>query len=344
MIVELNDFFANPKNAIKVIFTDENLNLLGIQEKDRQYFRASFLFMEHNVENEKEFYKFKRNVDPDQITLSGKKFDIHLYHKLFIETYHEWIRKYPSVPFPDINIYSGKRDSNYESASILIDRVNWVSHQMWLPIFEFENLDHLKYCVGHELGHLIYEYNYKNQHLENLKDKSSKENSIIKKLFPYELFFIAISVSLLEVFFLYNIDKLQENLSLGLSAFLILNLTMFFIVALIAYSLARRESRFINYTTEYFCDYFAFHFYNSFNKIDIKNLHFWGSINSFSHPAGALRSVALQKFKEVKDLDQWTNPLDEYAFFHRNCSWIEIKFEYDHFKRIKNNKNQSPKS
>ena len=130
MRVELNDFFSNPKNAIKVIFTDDNLNLLGVKEKDRQFFRFSFLFMEYVNENGKESYRFKKDVNAEEITLAGKKFEIHLYHQLFIASYHEWIRRYPSIPFPDINIYSGKRENDYESASILLDRTNWISHQI----------------------------------------------------------------------------------------------------------------------------------------------------------------------------------------------------------------------
>lgn len=322
--MELSEFFKNPLNSISIWSEDDHL-LKVFQPEHLEDFRGRFLFIENftDPEDKTEKYRFVK-LDKDTVfTVHGKDIDLMKIYKTISITFLEWKKLYPNIPFPAIRITSDvSLDGYLKTASIWLDKEKNQDHTIYLPISELQNIDHLKYCIGHELGHLIYYKNFQTITENHILDQEKKSAFYLKEMIPYETIILTIIISTVLLFSFLNHENnytLSERFSV-VSLFIVLTL----VASILTFSLLTRKTRYLNYSSEYFCDYFAMWFYHNVDPINTKNLILYASHNVFSHPASHLRRHVLNNFK-YQSLDKWKSPISELSFFHRNSKIPEIK-------------------
>lgn len=299
--IELTTFLANKsKNMVIIHFNQDHFLSLGGNNANLNFadFQGKWLFADYS--QEKNDFIYSKNY-----TLQGVEFNLNKYFLTLWNLYKKWEDLCPLIPFPDVVITPN--DFNGESAFLSYDKLNY-HHTIYLTLNELESIDRFKYVIGHELGHLY--YNIEQRPIVEKKLNANK----LKRFFPFEVgIFVLLSLGLNIMLLVQSNPLVVKALALGQvviwGGYLLMHLLSF--------------ERLKNYSAEFFCDYFSFHFAGPCGVQQLGLLDSRG--HCYTHPSGRWRKSVLKRFI-YGDLSLWENPVEEYSSAFRNMNIYEFSY------------------
>lgn len=284
--VHLDLWFKDQLGTI-IIFLNSYDNKC-LSEEDR-LFRNAFLdkywiFLKTNKETKKseyEMFPIKTKFYYDK-----KEVDLEKYHKYLLDL-KSYVNK--EFVFPDIKINKDEVDS------IAFDKDNPTEPRMYLSPEVFSDFDRFRFSIGHELAHLTFPE----------KEYEHKFKNIFFNFDPVQCImifnFIMIGWSA------FNIKSSADAL-----ATMIMTIPMIPLIFFIYFSYITFEERMMNYTKEFFCDFYSIRFTGTVESefLGLENFEF----NVFSHPSNNHR-ISFYK-KACKEFNLQTNTFNTSATFH----------------------------
>ena len=289
--LNLNSFFASPKNYAVIFFNESTVLEFLPKAKDPKQFLHWVLFVVYKEDsNSYEFLK----IDPDAaFTKDGKGFSLRAFHQNILETARRW-RRFSSLAFPDILI-RGVSGASYSSA------VGKDAGMIQLSLDEVGLNPKSEFVLAHELGHFLYNKTIQNTENESLKSKSYfRENPI-----SASMFLLILGASVLSYFSLSTDPTVSLNFLLFFMAtqFLVVFYAGFFEIA----NWLSFKERLKFYSREFYADHFA----QIFTGYEVPDRAFEfvggkGRDNLYTHPGGTYRIESLVENRS-KNLESWNN-------------------------------------